>query len=131
MSATGAHASRSRGRSRVTKRWGRCSDFPAHNSTRWAIIIAKLRIAVIGAGYWGPNLARNFDASPHWNFVAICDRDLHRAQVVADCRGRVTVVTELDELLAADNIDAVAIEALAWGQRSHEATPELSGGPSR
>ena len=86
---------------------------------------------MIGAGYWGPNLARNFDASPHWNFVAICDRDLHRAQVVADCRGRVTVVTELDELLAADNIDAVAIEALAWGQRSHEATPELSGGPSR
>ena len=28
---------------------------------------APLRAAVIGAGYWGPNLARNFRASPDWH----------------------------------------------------------------
>jgi hypothetical protein len=25
---------------------------------------AKLAVAVVGLGYWGPNLARNFDALP-------------------------------------------------------------------
>ena len=29
-----------------------------------------LGIAVIGAGYWGPNLVRNFRARPDWDLVA-------------------------------------------------------------
>ncbi|TFB89337.1 Gfo/Idh/MocA family protein [Cryobacterium luteum] len=72
-------------------------------------MIAKLRIAVIGAGYWGPNLARNFDAGPDWELVAVCDRDRARAQLVADRHGGVRVVTALDDLLTAEDIDAVAI----------------------
>ena len=64
---------------------------------------------MIGAGYWGPNLARNFDASPEWDLVAICDRDRQRAQLVADRHGGVRVFTTLSELLAVDDIDAVAI----------------------
>ena len=35
-----------------------------------------LRIAVVGAGYWGPNLVRNFQASPDWDLVAVCDLDV-------------------------------------------------------
>ena len=31
----------------------------------------RLRVAVIGAGYWGPNLARNFRASPDWELAAM------------------------------------------------------------
>jgi predicted dehydrogenase len=69
----------------------------------------KLRIAVVGAGYWGPNLARNFSASPDWQLIAICDLDRDRAQLVADQLGRVPVVTSLDELLASDDLDAIAI----------------------
>lgn len=84
-------------------------QLPRKQLDKVAVIIAKLRIAVIGAGYWGPNLARNFDASPDWDLVAICDRDRHRAQLVADRHGGVRVVTVLGELLAADDIDAVAI----------------------
>jgi predicted dehydrogenase len=69
----------------------------------------KLRIAVIGAGYWGPNLARNFRASPDWELVAICDLDRERAQKVADQAGGARVETSLHELLSSDDIDAVAI----------------------
>ena len=69
----------------------------------------KLRIAVVGAGYWGPNLARNFSASPDWELAAICDLDGERAQRVADQVGRVPVVTSLSELLASDELDAIAI----------------------
>ena len=68
-----------------------------------------LSVAVIGAGYWGPNLARNFSASPEWNLVAICDLDEGRATALADKVGHVDVHTDLTELLARDDIDAVAI----------------------
>ncbi|HEU4807629.1 MAG TPA: Gfo/Idh/MocA family oxidoreductase [Homoserinimonas sp.] len=69
----------------------------------------RLRIAVVGAGYWGPNLARNFRASPDWELAAICDIDRDRAQRVSDLVGGVPVVTRLDDLLADDRLDAVAI----------------------
>ena len=60
----------------------------------------RLRIAVVGAGYWGPNLARNFSSSPDWELVAICDLDRDRAQKLADRVGRIDVETDLDTLLA-------------------------------
>lgn len=68
----------------------------------------KLRIAVIGAGYWGPNLARNFRSSPDWELVAVCDLDLTRANLVASQVG-VRAETDLDKLLADPTLDAVAI----------------------
>jgi predicted dehydrogenase len=68
-----------------------------------------LRIAVVGAGYWGPNLARNFRSSPEWELAAICDIDPTRAQRVSDLVGGVPVVTSLDDLLADASLDAVAI----------------------
>ena len=87
----------------------------------------KLRIAVIGAGYWGPNLARNFRTSPDWDLVAICDLDRARAEAVADSIGGVRVVTDLSDLLASDDIDAVAIATPA---RTHHgiATAALAAG---
>ena len=79
---------------------------------------AKLRVAVIGAGYWGPNLARNFSTSPDWDLAAICDLDLERATALANRVGRVDVHTSLDELLARDDLDAVAVATPA---RTHHA----------
>ncbi|GGD75742.1 Gfo/Idh/MocA family protein [Microbacterium murale] len=69
----------------------------------------RLNVAVIGAGYWGPNLARNFRASAEWNLATICDLDIERAQGVADGVGGVPVTSSLDEVLADPSIDAIAI----------------------
>lgn len=69
----------------------------------------RLRVAVVGAGYWGPNLARNFAASPDWDLAVICDLDEARARQVADRVGGVPVSTSLDEVLADPAIDAVAV----------------------
>ncbi|MGA7149321.1 MAG: Gfo/Idh/MocA family oxidoreductase [Microbacterium sp.] len=69
----------------------------------------RLRVAVVGAGYWGPNLARNFRASTDWELAAICDLDVERAQRVADGVGGVAVTPDLDSVLADPAIDAVAI----------------------
>ncbi|VTR76315.1 Gfo/Idh/MocA family protein [Cellulomonas hominis] len=68
-----------------------------------------LRVAVIGAGYWGPNLARNFRAAPGWDLVAVCDLDEGRARHVAGPRSTVDVLTSTDALLARDDVDAVAV----------------------
>src|SRR5262245_50038904 len=78
----------------------------------------QLNVAVVGAGYWGPNLARNFRSSPHWTLAAICDLDLARAQRVADQVGGVPVTPSLDEVLADPAVDAIAIATPA---RTHHA----------
>lgn len=70
---------------------------------------SALRIAVVGAGYWGPNLVRNFRGAPDWDLVAVCDLDESRARKVVGARSTVEVETSLDRLLARDDIDAVAI----------------------
>ena len=77
-----------------------------------------LRIAVVGAGYWGPNLVRNFLASPDWDLVAVCDLDAARARKAIGSRSTVQVETSLDALLARDDLDAVAIATPA---RTHRA----------
>lgn len=84
-----------------------------------------LGIAVIGAGYWGPNLARNFRSSDDWALRAVCDLDLDRAHRVAG--DHVDVTASLDEILARDDIDAVAIATPA---RTHQAIalPALQAG---
>lgn len=77
-----------------------------------------LRVAVVGAGYWGPNLARNFAMSSEWELVAICDMDLDRARALARKTGEPAVAGSLDELLANHDIDAIAIATPA---RTHYA----------
>ena len=67
-----------------------------------------LRVAVVGAGYWGPNLVRNFRGSPDWDLVAVCDLDQARAERVIGDRTTVDVETSLDSLLARADIDAGA-----------------------
>ncbi|TDL35836.1 Gfo/Idh/MocA family protein [Arthrobacter nitrophenolicus] len=79
----------------------------------------RLRIAVVGAGYWGPNLARNLQTSPDWDLVAICDLDLERARKLAESLGGIPVVESLDELLDTFDVDAVAIATPA---RTHHGT---------
>ncbi len=45
--------------------------------------MSRLGVAVIGAGYWGPNLVRNFHAAPDWDLHWVCDLDRERAERVA------------------------------------------------
>jgi len=78
----------------------------------------KLGIAVIGAGYWGPNLVRNFRSSPDWDLVAVCDLDPQRAARVVGDRSTVAIETDVTKLLERDDIDAVAIATPA---RTHAA----------
>jgi predicted dehydrogenase len=66
-------------------------------------------VAVVGAGYWGPNLARNFLACPDTDLRWIIDLDTERARRVAGGRSEVAVGARMGEALADPDVGAVAI----------------------
>lgn len=78
------------------------------NPERSEMPAETLRIAVVGAGYWGPNLARNFAGNPDWELAAVCDLDIERARAVA-YRVGAPATCSLDEVLDDPSIQAVAI----------------------
>jgi len=83
----------------------------AQPSSSTAPVAAPPRIAVVGTGYWGRNLLRNFDALGA--LAALYDAD---ASARADFAGKypnAKAPDSLDALLADDSIDAVAISSPA------------------
>jgi predicted dehydrogenase len=66
-------------------------------------------IAVIGAGYWGPNLVRNFQASPAFDLRAVCDLDVARAKKVLGRYSTIAATDDLAAVLADPAVHAVAI----------------------
>jgi predicted dehydrogenase len=73
-----------------------------------------LGVAVIGAGYWGPNLTRNFLAFPETDLRWVCDLDRDRALRAIGPRSTVRVTDNLDDVLADPRVDAVAVATPAW-----------------
>jgi predicted dehydrogenase len=68
-----------------------------------------IRIGVVGLGYWGPNLARNFDRLTDAELAWICDAsDAARARW-AEAFPEARATGELGDLLADDQLDAVAV----------------------
>ncbi len=66
-------------------------------------------VGVIGCGYWGPNLIRNFAQIRKCQLVAVADTDAERLEPIRWLYPAVPVLTSADELLALDAIDAVVI----------------------
>ncbi len=69
----------------------------------------RIGVAVIGAGYWGPNLVRNFQASPAFRLRWLCDLDLGRAKRVLGDYSTVQATASLSEVLDDEAVQAVAI----------------------
>lgn len=66
-------------------------------------------IGVVGYGYWGPNLVRNFVENPQSHVVAVCDRKADRLALVAARYPAIETTPEYRDLLANSAIDAVVI----------------------
>jgi predicted dehydrogenase len=70
---------------------------------------APVRIGVIGLGYWGPNLARNFDAIPAAELAWCCDVSEASRRSIRERFPEVRVSGDVDELLADPDLDALAL----------------------
>jgi len=68
-----------------------------------------MEVCVVGAGYWGPNLARNFLIQDAVNKVHVCDLDRGRLEAIRKKFPMMETTQEYHEILNNINITAVAI----------------------
>jgi predicted dehydrogenase len=70
---------------------------------------AAIGLAVVGAGYWGPNLVRNAMATPSFRLRWLCDLDEERARRVLGPYTTVSTTDSFDAILDDEEVQAVAI----------------------
>jgi len=68
-------------------------------------------VGVVGCGYWGPNLVRNFKALPNCNLKAMCDLNEARLRHMRNLYSDVEGMTDFDLLLNGVGLDAVVVAA--------------------
>jgi predicted dehydrogenase len=68
-----------------------------------------VRIGVIGYGYWGPNLVRNFMEIPRAEVAAVADLDMAKLELVQRRYPTVKASRHSQDLLADPSIDAIAV----------------------
>src|SRR5512142_759306 len=69
---------------------------------------AMIKVGIIGLGYWGPKLARNFDQLDDAELTWGCDLSQHRLNDIGQRYPEVNWTRDYRELLASD-VDAVVI----------------------
>jgi predicted dehydrogenase len=69
----------------------------------------SLRIGVAGLGYWGPNLARNFDRLPDAELTWLCDASAEALERWGAGFPSARTTMELEDLLADDALDAIVV----------------------
>jgi len=69
----------------------------------------SLRVAVVGLGYWGPNLARNFAGIAGCELAWCCDPSADERERAAMRFPQARITGDLGEVLADDTLDAVAL----------------------
>ncbi len=68
-----------------------------------------MKVAVIGCGYWGSHLLRNFYQAREWEIAAACDLDSARLEKVSGMYPGIAVSDHAADVFANENIEAVAI----------------------
>ena len=71
--------------------------------------MSAVRLGVAGLGYWGPNLARNFDALPGCELSWVCDADCAAGERVAARFPSARFTQDLSDLLTDPRLDAVVL----------------------
>jgi predicted dehydrogenase len=73
------------------------------------MITTPIGIAVVGFGYWGPNVVRNIVERPELCLIGLCERDPSRAEIFSRRYPGPKVETDLDVLLMDPRVQAVAV----------------------
>ncbi|MCF7809509.1 Gfo/Idh/MocA family oxidoreductase [bacterium] len=68
-----------------------------------------LNIGIVGYGYWGPNLVRNFSQAAPTKVKYVCDLDSTRLKKVNNIYPDITTTTNVNDILNDKSIDAVSI----------------------
>lgn len=68
-----------------------------------------INVGVVGCGYWGPNLIRNFKSLGECNLLAMCDVSVDRLSHLRSKYGDVEGITDFKHMLNGVGLDAIAI----------------------
>jgi predicted dehydrogenase len=85
------------------------STIPPEAEANGGLGAYPVRVAVVGLGYWGPNLVRNLHELPEAELVAVCDRDERALGRVRRRYPGVRQETDFDALLRDPAVEAIAL----------------------
>lgn len=68
-----------------------------------------IKIGLIGFGYWGPNLARNFNSNPDLDLSMICDFSADRLEAAGRLYPDVRLVSRIEDFFCEDCLEAIAV----------------------
>ena len=69
----------------------------------------QIKVAVIGCGYWGPNIIRNVDQLPEASLAAVCDLSQERLTYVKEHYPAVEVSDDVESIVSHPGIEAVIL----------------------
>ena len=70
---------------------------------------SEISLGMVGLGYWGPNLLRNFDQLPDCCVKICCDLDANRLDQAQQQYPSLMVTDNYDDLLGDPDLDAIVI----------------------
>src|SRR5271168_2247304 len=70
---------------------------------------APIGAAVVGCGYWGPNLVRNLSETPEFDLHALCDQDPATLRALGRRYPQARTFGDFDDVLDDDRVEAVVI----------------------
>ena len=73
-----------------------------------------LRVGVIGYGYWGPNIVRNFHTNEGAEVVLVADKSANVEARLRKAHPSIRFTTDAMEILKSPRIDAVAVVTPVW-----------------
>jgi predicted dehydrogenase len=79
-----------------------------------AAAVDTVKVGVIGYGYWGPNIVRNFQALDNCDVLAICDKSQAALKRASRAYPHLPLTADFAEVLASPEIDAVAVITPVW-----------------
>jgi predicted dehydrogenase len=71
--------------------------------------MANINVGVIGYGYWGPNIVRNFFATPDCTVRMVADGRPERLNLLAKTFPSIQGVKDAEEIISSKEIDAIVI----------------------
>src|SRR6185437_12985848 len=83
----------------------------------------QIRVGVVGCGYWGPNLIRNFRSLPDCTLKMMCDVNEERLKHLRTLYPEVKGETDLRRVITSGGLDAVGT---ATAVKSHYAMAKAS-----
>src|SRR6202040_2946687 len=89
---------------------GTSADFPLGANFARDVI----RVGVIGYGYWGPNIVRNFQGHEKADVVAVCDKNPKSLARARRAHPEVPVTSDQMEVLTSTQVDLVAVVTPVW-----------------